>query len=187
MATIRLLLGIFCFAISGSIGLLKRDLLTARAAWKQHVPVTEIEQRLLLVGIAARELGVREQTGQNDGLRVEEYLATVSLRKGQPWCAAFVSWVYKQAGYSKPRTGWSPALFPSSRLAGSALPGDLLAVYFPKLKRIGHVGIIVKMDGEWCSSIEGNTNGQGSREGDGVYIKRRHAKTIYRIADWVKN
>lgn len=187
MATIRLLLGIFCFAITGSIGLLKRDLLVEREPWKQHVPVTEIKQRLLLVEVAARELGVRERTGQNDGLRVEAYLATVNLKKGQPWCAAFVSWVYKQAGYSRPRTAWSPALFPSSRLARSALPGNLLAVYFPKLKRIAHVGIILKMDGEWCSSIEGNTNNQGSREGDGVYRKRRHVKTIYRIADWVKN
>lgn len=186
MATIKLLLGIFCFAITGSISLLKRDLLEGKGAWKQQISVTEAKQRLLLVGIAEREVGVRERTGQNDGLKVEDYLASADLKKGQPWCAAFVSWVYKQAGYTKPRTGWSPALFPSSRLVRSALPGNLLAVYFPKLKRIGHVGIIVKMDGEWCSSIEGNTNSEGSSEGDGVYIKRRHVKTIYRIADWIK-
>lgn len=35
----------------------------------------------------------------------------VKLKKGQPWCAAFVSWVFAKAGYTAPRTGWSPALF----------------------------------------------------------------------------
>lgn len=187
MATIKLLLGIFCFAITGSIGLLKRDLLVQKVTERVLVPVDEMKQRLRLVELAVMEIGVREKTGRNDGIRVEAYLASAVLKKGLPWCGAFISWVYQQAGYARPRTGWTPALFPSSRLARSALPGNLLGVYFPKLKRIAHVGLIEKLEGEWCVSVEGNTNSQGSSEGDGVYRKRRHVKTIYQIADWVKN
>lgn len=142
--------------------------------------------RTRLVRIAQNEIGVRERTGNNDGPRVEDYLRSVGLKKGQPWCAAFVSWVYAKAGYSKPRSGWSPDLFPSARLARSALPGNILGVYFKNLKRIAHVGLIIKQDGDLLYSVEGNTNVEGSREGDGVYRKIRHIKTIYRMADWVK-
>jgi len=34
-------------------------------------------------------------------------------------------------------------------------------------------------------TIEANTNISGSREGEGVYRKRRRVKTIYRMANWV--
>jgi len=143
-------------------------------------------QRNRLVEIAAHELGTREKTRQNDGLKVEAYLACVQLQKGQPYCAAFVSWVYAREGLPEPRSGWSPALFPASRLTRAAAPGNVLGIYFAALKRIAHVGLIMRQDGEWVTSIEANTNVSGSREGDGVYKKRRHLKTIYRIADWVK-
>lgn len=179
MATVRLLLGFFCFAVMGSFGMFNRNLLAKNDS-------AESAKRKLLVQIAAREIGVREETGHNDGLRVESYLSSVNLKRGQPWCAGFISWVYAQAGYTRPKSGWTPDLFPSSRLARSALPGNLLGIYFPEFHRMAHVGLIVKQEGDWVTSIEGNTNVTGAREGDGVYKKRRHIKTIYRIADWVK-
>ena len=174
MATIRILLGIICIAVTCSFHLPERHLLKGQSS-----------ERLLLVNIAAQEIGVRELTGYNDGVRVEAYLAVTGFKKGNPWCAAFVSWVFKSAGFVHPRTAWSPAMFPSSRLTKVFLPGNLLGIYFPDLKRIGHVGIIEKVDGDWCISVEGNTNISGSREGDGVYRKRRHKKTVYQMADWV--
>jgi len=170
MATIRLLLGIICFGFAGSTGLSHSHLLTLREK---------------LVQRAEQEIGVREKTGKNDGERVETYLRVVNLKKGAPWCAAYISWLFAQEGLARPRTGWSPDLFPRSRLARSALPGNLIGIYFPELKRIAHVGLITGIDGDYVLSIEGNTNVTGSREGDGVYRKRRHIKTIHRMADWV--
>lgn len=135
--------------------------------------------------IAAGEVGVRERTGENDGERVESYLSLVRLHKGDPYCAAFVSWVFSKEGYARPRSGWSPDLFPVARVTKSALPGNVLGIYFANLKRIAHAGIIEKTEHNWCLSIEANTNTEGSREGEGVYRRRRHLKTIYRIADWI--
>ncbi|WP_254070950.1 peptidoglycan-binding protein [Pedobacter sp. L105] len=143
--------------------------------------------RLRLVSIAEHELGVREGSGHNDGERVESYLAYAGLKKGDPWCAAFISWIFAREGFAKPRSGWSPDLFPSSRLARSALPADVIGIYFEDKKRIAHVGLIEKIKGDWCFSIEGNTNISGSIEGDGVYRRRRILKTIHSISDWVKN
>ncbi|WP_442591539.1 peptidoglycan-binding protein [Pedobacter sp. AW31-3R] len=154
---------------------------------KKTAEVKQLEaQRTAIVQIATNELGVREKTGNNDGEKVEAYLKCVDLKKGQPWCAAYVSWVFAKAGFKAPRSGWSPSLFPSSRLARSALPGNVLGIYFPAYKRIAHVGLITGVDGEWIVSVEGNTNVTGSREGDGVYKKWRHIKTIYRMADWLR-
>jgi len=137
-----------------------------------------------LVATAQKELGVREKTGRNDGKQVEAYLALVGLKKGEPWCAAFVSWVYQQAAYPLPRTGWSPALFPSTRQLRVAMPGDVFGIYFPALKRIGHCGIVGSVYHSWIRTVEGNTNGSGGREGDGVYSRLRHQKSIRAYASW---
>src|SRR5690554_6182803 len=52
------------------------------------------------------ELGVKEATGRNDGHRVGEYLRYCGLGEGYEWCAAFVSWCHKQAGFAEPRNAW---------------------------------------------------------------------------------
>lgn len=163
----------------------KRNLLEqANTATLFRNPQSQAE-RLRIVHLALLELGVREQTGNNDGLRVKAYLSAVKLKEGAPWCAAFISFIFTEAGYLKPRSGWSPDLFPHSRLVRSALPGDVLGIYFKELGRIAHVGLVEKTDGHWCLSIEGNTNIAGSRDGEGVYRRRRPLKTIYRIANWI--
>src|SRR5690625_7730160 len=65
--------------------------------------------------VYAAQVGIREATGNNDGLEVEAYLATTNLGPGYPWCAAFVSWVFAEEGYDQPRTPWTPSLFPNKR------------------------------------------------------------------------
>jgi len=137
-----------------------------------------------ILAIARKELGVRELTGKNDGVQVERYLAYVGLKKGNPYCAAYVSWVYGQAGYIAPRTGWSPALFPASRQVASAVPGTVFGIWFPSLKRIAHCGFVERLQGDFIQTIEANTNVEGSREGDGVYRRLRHKRTISKYANW---
>lgn len=157
---------------------------------KFHTVIAQDDDRACcerLVAIAEQELGIREKSGHNDGERVETYLACVGLKKGEPWCAAYISWIFAREGFVKPRSGWSPDLFPSSRLARSALPADVIGIYMPDKNRIAHVGLVQKIEGQYCLSLEGNTNISGSIEGDGVYRRRRLLKTIYRISDWVKN
>lgn len=154
-------------------------------AWKKGYalkPPSEIYKPL--IPIAQAELGVREATGKNDGFRVEQYLVAVGLKKGDPYCAAFVSWVFKQAGYASPRTGWSPALFPMAKLVKTASPGNVFGIYFPSLNRIAHCGFVEHIKNDWITTIEANTNVTGSREGDGVYRRLRHKRMVYRYAEW---
>jgi hypothetical protein len=161
--------------------MLKLDLLTQL---RREAP-KEQQIREALVKTATGELGVREQGGNNKGPRIIQYLAVVKLKTAEPWCAAFISWIFNKNGFSQPCSGWSPDLFIKAKLARSALPGNLVGIYFSSLKRIAHVGMIVQQKNDWYYTIEGNTNIDGGREGDGVYRRMRHKRAIYQLADWV--
>jgi hypothetical protein len=142
---------------------------------------------------------VREATGRNDGKQVEKYLASVRLGKGYAWCGAFVNWCLLQRNIAGSQYGaMANAWFPNAKVIwkqnaksqnGDFTPGkaDLFGIYYSHLKRIGHVGFI----DEWQAgkgvviTVEGNTNDAGSREGDGVYRKRRLIRQIYRVSRWV--
>ncbi|KAA8482418.1 CHAP domain-containing protein [Arcticibacter tournemirensis] len=157
------------------------------------------------------ELGVREATGRNDGSRVEGYLRYVGLKKGDPWCAAFVCYCLGKAGIANPRTGYCPVLFarekviwtrglkvegvarntqlathnPSSNpqpATHNPQSGDVFGIYFPEKGRIAHVGFVDEWGDKYAITVEGNTNEAGSREGDGVYRKRRLISSIYKVA-----
>ena len=139
-----------------------------------------------VIRIATKEIGVVERSGKNDGARIAAYLAYVGFKTPQPWCAAFVSYCFGQAGYPQPRTAWSPSLFPSSRLIKEPKPGCVFGLFYPSLKRIGHCGIITRLQGNNLWTVEGNTSVAGSRDGDGVHSRVRHKRSIRYYADWIK-
>lgn len=174
MATIRIILVILCF------GFAEWHPMPARHLLKQ-----EESKAAALIKIASHEIGVREEMGHNDGKMVAAYLKSVGLKVGAPWCAAFVSWVYQQAGYPQPRTGWSPSLFNQRVHQQKAAAGQVFGIWFPELQRIAHVGFIAEVQGNWIISVEGNSNTNGSREGDGVYRKRRPLHLLHDLADWL--
>jgi hypothetical protein len=144
--------------------------------------------------IYSSQIGVREKQ-PNSGVEVEKYLRYVNLPQGNPWCAAFVCWTLGQAGVANPRTGWSPSLFSKSKIIWSKgesslfngqkkKPGraDIFGLYFPEKGRIAHVGFVDEWQDPWVVTVEGNTNVLGSREGDGVYRKRRLVRSVYQVA-----
>lgn len=136
-----------------------------------------------LLKIAGKEIGIRE-TATNSSARIDEYNAYVGVKK-VPWCASFVSWCFGRAGFARPRTAWSPALFPAGKLAGEAMPGMVFGVYFASLKRIGHCGLIKEIRGAWYVTIEGNSSADGSREGTGVFSRLRHQRSVANFSDWL--
>lgn len=148
-------------------------------------PQERADIRDCIVRVALRQIGVREATDNNDGVKVEEYLAYTGLGKGHAWCAAFVSWCYGQAGLAAPRNAWSPALFPMARrytgqqlMQGYLRQADLFAIYNRSLGRIDHVGIVRKVEGSWIVTVEGNVDNR-------VLSKRRRLATIYAFSNWL--
>ncbi|HRO18524.1 MAG TPA: hypothetical protein PLU07_10055, partial [Ferruginibacter sp.] len=63
--------------------------------------------------------------------------------------------------------------------------GDVFTLYYAHLKRIGHTGFHhKKINSSVYESVEGNTNAAGSREGDGVYKKKRSYNATHSISRW---
>ena len=148
-----------------------------------------------LCAIVESQVGIREKTGNNDGMEVEMYLRSVGLGKGYAWCAAFTTWCHDQVGIPNPQSAWSPnwgkrekqLLYMKNglNLQFPVKSGCVFTLYYSNLKRIGHVGFIMYEDANYYYTIEGNTNASGSRLGDGVYKKKRSKKSVYTISDFV--
>jgi hypothetical protein len=126
------------------------------------------------LAIATEQLGVHEAGGSNRGEKVELYLASVGLLPGQPWCAAALFYCFRLgAGILKtpnpcPRTGsalhvWSLA----DRHFRTAVPRRGCVYVVDHGKGQGHTGIIEEVDAEGLvTELSGNTNSEGSREGN---------------------
>lgn len=149
-----------------------------------------------IVRIATQEIGVAEVDGTNSGKRVREYQAATSLRgTGWPWCAAFVCWVVREAmaaagvfqtqKFTRPTTAsawrfeaWSRAQDRTTHTRkphdGDIQAGDIVIFTF------SHIGIATGAPnkGGFVPTIEGNTDGEGSREGGAVLRKMRHVSKI---------
>ncbi len=145
--------------------------------------------------IAASQRHVRERAS-NRGPEVDEYVRTIGLDPaGQhAWCVAYVHWCFAQAadalGVSNPclkipgvLRHWAK-VDPRRRIASAAAfddpflvrPGAMFIIDHGH--GLGHAGFVTAVtDGE-IETLEGNTNRGGSREGDGVYAKRRTFESI---------
>jgi hypothetical protein len=157
-----------------------------------HVLAQDARSRV--VRIAESQLSVREASGNNDGAQVQAFLATTGLKGNYPWCAAFLSWTFIQADIKAPRSAYSPDWFRTNVVYRQhkptitpfkSQPAQVFGLYFESKKRVAHVGMIVSETRLSYATIEGNTNAQGSREGDGVYRKIRNKRTIYIISDYI--
>ena len=148
--------------------------------------------------LARSQVGIREKGGHNRGPEVERYLRSVGLGPGFSWCAAFVYWCFAQSAKQCkvrnpcPRTGHALTLFTHApafaliRLSDPDYqerirPGCIFVQDHdwtssePFAAHRGHCGIIEGVDfsiGEY-SSIDGNTDPTGGRDGDGVYPRNR--------------
>ena len=141
------------------------------------------------------QVGVREIGGTNRGPHVEMYLASVDLGPGYAWCAAFVSWCYQNAGVKAPRSGWVPSyalkdkrIYQRGKFQlQKPQSGDVFLIWYNSLNRPAHIGFVDEWNEYWVITVEGNTNDNGLREGDGVYRKRRLKKQIWVVSNFVRS
>lgn len=149
--------------------------------------------------VAAKEIGTLESPlGSNRGPRVDQYLRTVGIDPTTgsfPWCAAFLYFCFQTAADSlkipNPVIKTAGVLDHWNRAGQKGIPriSNIDVVATPSLVQPGlifvittgngngHTGIVEKVDGVQLTTIEGNTNLNGSREGIGVF---RH--TMRRIS-----
>lgn len=142
-----------------------------------------------VVCIASSEVGVKEVPKRsNSGCGVDDYLKSVGLKPGYAWCMAFVYWVVNRAAkeldIKNPlvRTAgvlrqWNETTLRKLPKTSRAIkPGDIFIMDFGK--GLGHTGIVESVTGGVIQTIEGNTNDNGSREGDRVARRSRPISSI---------
>lgn len=168
--------------------------------------------RLVALGLAVTQLGVRE-SGRNRGREVDAYLRSVGIdpETGSfPWCAAFVHWCFDAAAATLDRQCPVPktagvlkalAMAKAGKVTRTELatvrprvlgPDDLPdrghVYYYPTGGGRGHCGIVesVTVDdaGIHVETCEGNTDASGTREGDGVYRRRRLVLPTWRFVEY---
>ena len=64
------------------------------------------------------------------------------------------------------------------------MDADVFTLYYSKLGRVGHVGFIVGEDEEYLTTVEFNTGPGGSREGEGVYKRKRRKDAVHSVNRW---
>jgi hypothetical protein len=165
------------------------------------VPTSGTTQNALfkkVLEIASQEVGIMETPiGSNAGVRVEEYLASVDLGKGFAWCVAFLYFCFEKAsqdlGVANPlvKTAGVLDLWARAKCKKIKTPDF---VNNPSLIKpgyifiistgggFGHAGIVESVEGSFITTIEGNSNDDGSREGTGVFrrVNRRKMNSINR-------
>ena len=144
----------------------------------------------------SRHVGVKEASGRNDGPQVAMYLKSVGLGPGYAWCADFVRYCYERVGVKTSINGGAPSAVPLERRIwkqGRALmgdlprPGDTFGIWFPKMGRVAHTGFVMDWKGNspFVETVEGNTNAQGSREGNQVAVRLRLKSQVFVFARWM--
>ena len=142
--------------------------------------------------VARSQVGVKEvPSGSNWGPMVKIFLAFAGWKSPQPWCAAFIGYCIVQAGGKKSRlwkglaSTWSlyDWAVKTNRLSRVPKRGDLFVWSTAKGGHTGIVAEVVKKPSGtrtiyYVRTIEGNTNAEGSREGNAVLGKLRSVASI---------
>ncbi len=124
-----------------------------------------------VVSVAQSQIGLGEVGGNNKGMYVRKYL---NGQEGLPWCAGFVSWCVREAGYDIPYLLRAKSYLKYGEVVNDPQPGDI--VVFSR-KGGGHVGIIERVTKDKIISIEGNLGAYPSKIKRVIY-KRGQIKNL---------
>lgn len=139
-----------------------------------------------VLDLAASQVGYKEGFSNGHYNNHNKYAPAVpglEWAQDQPWCDVFVSWCFYKAGQQLP-SGVISASVAASRDAWKK------AGRFSQYPAVGahaiygadgsqHTGLVYKYDKDYIYTIEGNTNDDGSAEGNGVYRKKRLRRDGY--------
>lgn len=150
-----------------------------------------------LVDYNRRIIGIREETGNNDGVQIQRLLNACGLVGSYEYCAATVLSGHKQCQFDFPivKSCRSDSWVQQDRIcykrgdAKSLIKEGQVAGYWIRSKgRIGHNGTIISVNLErnYALIVEGNVDDKGNtiQPGHGVHLLRRSLDEITYTSDW---
>ncbi len=132
------------------------------------------------------QIGVKEKTGNNDGYKVEQYLKSVGLKKGNPYCAAGQYWCFAVNAINAndipiPKSGLAISPFNYAKKHGKKVDyipaiDDLLIWNIARTIK-GHIERITKVVNAkfvWTGGFNTSNGLKGSQaDGNGVFPRVR--------------
>ena len=159
-----------------------------------------------LISVAREELGYLEKASNNNLYNKTANAGYNNFTKywqdikpswqGQPWCAIFVTWCFEKAfGKENARKllkhypyTYCPTMKSLFTLNANPKVGDIVIFYYGG--QFAHTGIVIKVNGDYFETIEGNTNNGNTivPNGGGVcqkgYYNSKLPGTKFCTPDW---
>lgn len=133
------------------------------------------DQRLDIIGVARTQIGYKEGPNNQNKYGAWYRLDNVA------WCAIFISWCARQVDIPtsviRNTALAAPKHFGTDCKDGLEYTPQLGDLFFTKT--FSHVGMVYHVDGEYFYTIEGNSNNDGSDNGDRVVCNRRKTSDYY--------
>ena len=140
-----------------------------------------------ILEIARSQLGIKENPPNSNRVKFNTaYYGQEVSGSAYPWCCAFVWWVFREAGasglfYGGKKTASCSTLLgfhKAQAVRENYLPGDIIFFNFDGKKNTQHVGICEAWDGQYITTIDGNTAPTNEANGGAVMRRRRPKKYI---------
>lgn len=137
-----------------------------------------------VIATAKAEVGYHEGKTGTTWTNHQKYSpATPGLEwsQSQAWCATFLSWVAMKAGVSSlfPRTASTDtaARWYKDHHRWSEYPATGAQGFLGTNGDMHHTFLVTAFDDTFVYTVEGNTNNNGSPQGDGVYALKRERRS----------
>lgn len=129
---------------------------------------------------ALGEVGISEYPPASNNVKYNTWYYNKEVSgAAYPWCAAFISWLFKEDRDMCPRTASCAEMLAwfekRGQVVKSPQAGDIVFFkYSTNSRRTNHVGLVVGVQGNNISTIEGNTSISSDDNGGAVMKRMRN-------------
>lgn len=139
-----------------------------------------------IIAIATKEIGVCENPPSSNKVKYNDWFYGHSVSgTSYPWCATFICWLFKGTGLI-PKTASCANMLEyfegNNQIVKKPMPGDIVFFkYSTNNRRVNHVGLVIAVNGDTITTIEGNTS-KTSQDNGGKVMKRTRKSCIVAYA-----
>ncbi len=136
-----------------------------------------------IINLAIKETGTKEDPPGSNKVKYNKWFYGKDVSgDSYPWCAAFISWLFKGSGLC-PKTASCTSMLEwfekNSQTVKTPRPGDIVFFKFKSnARRTNHVGIVTGVSGKTITTIEGNTSVTSNDNGGSVMQRKRSANIV---------
>lgn len=141
-----------------------------------------------LVTKARQEVGVVEVPANSNNVKYNTWFYGKNVGGSKyPWCAAFVSYLFRSEQTLCKKTASCADMLEwfegQNRIVKEPKPGDIVFFHFSTNNRkSNHVGIVIRVENDGITTIEGNTSVTSDDNGGRVMQRKRKLKDIIAYA-----